>query len=640
MMKNRLLILTLAVLMIFNSICTPSFAINIIEPDDEQDASFSELVFDDFLTDNHKAVRLFGADNSQALDYSRIGNTLTVEVKNEAAAASCSLIVTEYNEDDLQTDTHIISDVRSENVIEVHGKYERAFLWDFDNLLPICPSISTKTDYEIVEGNDGDWVVSADGHTLYEYLGEDTNVVIPNSYRGKLIKSVINLPALESMTAQTPYSQINLFGGRNDIESFAISEGIMRIGPCAFFGCEASCPLNLPSTLIYIGDYAFRNCINLTGDVDLPATAQLQRNNGYQFAYCSSLDGTLTLPDVEVIPAGIFYGCKNIRGGINIPEGVEKIGNYAFCCSEAAKFTALTLPSSLKSIGKAAFQYQSNIRNELILPEGLEHIADGAFNHCISISNTALTIPSTLKSIGGDSVDSSGQYMNTGYGCHVFYDSFKSVLSYEVAEDSDFFKAEDGVLYSKDGTRIVAYPTAKTDEEFIVPEGVTQIDEMALAYSKFKTLHLPDSYVISETVPANVINDKANTLAAAVYHYNSLSAVLVNDTNPNYTSVRGVVYSKDKSKLWYVAPKLTGEVAVEEGCTELAGGCCWMEYNNYNGELYTSIYIPESVVKINSNTLSDLNRKVNNSYTRFVINLDSENTSFEIDSEGRIKKRS
>ena len=625
-MKKHLFEYIMSVILFLNSI---AFATDI-------DTEFEHIIPAETLefydSPQNEGILLFSdTEESPSLDYSRLNGSLTVEVKNGSSRNHYSLIVVEYNANDLPVNIHIITDVQAENAIgRVSGKYEKAFLWNIATMQPACPAISTKTDYEIIEGAIGDWSVSPDGHMLYSYLGEEADVIIPNSYRGKLITSIYNQPAISARTPQTTYSEMSMFCGRNDIASFVIPEGIMRIGPCAFSWCEASCALTLPSTLTYIGNYAFLNCVNLTGSVDLSAVTTLQQSGGYQFANCSSLDGTLTLPFVESIPKYAFYNCKNLVGELNIPNGVKRIEKFAFSCASAAKFTSLTLPETLEFIGKAAFQFQSRISNMLILPEGLKHIGDVAFNHCGSIPNTVLTIPASLESIGGDAPDS-----NTGYGCHVFYDSFRYASRFEVADGSTAFKAEDGVLYSMDGTRLIVYPYAKTDSTFTIPEGVTQIDEMAFGHSKFVTLTLPDSYIISEEVPENVINNNANTLAAAMYHYNNLQAVEVKPTNPNYISIGGILYSKDNTKLWYVPPKISGEIIIEEGCTEMMSGSCWMEVNNYSGELYTSIYIPKTISKIHSNSLNDLNRKINNGFT---ILLDSENSSFKIQ-DGRIVKR-
>lgn len=604
---------------------------------DLSDYSISAFDLGDYPSSNKKALKLQAASTPLTLDYSLLNDVLTIEVSDADSAKDYSLIVVEYNNNDLPQKTHIINDVASDNIIgTVNGEYERAFLWDMDNMYAPCRSISTKTDYEIIEGKDGDWSVSPDGHTLYSYLGKDTDVIIPNSYRGKLIRTIYNQAAIANMTSNTTYAQISLFEGRTDITSFVISEGIAQLGPCAFSGCSASCELKIPKTLTYIGNFAFRGCQNLTGSLDLSNVKTLQKSAGQQFAFCSKLNGTVTMPSVETIPTAAFYECSKLTGGINLPSGVRVIDEYAFSCSSTPSFTSLTFPDTLEWIGKAAFQNQSRISNVVVLPDSLEHIADFAFNHCSSIANTTLTIPSSLKTVGGDLTDDDGNYTNTGYGGHVFYDSFKSLSRFEVADTNEHFKASDGVLYTKDGTRLVAYPPAKTNSAFIIPEGVTQIDELALGYSKFQTLTLPDSYVISETVPKNIINNKANTLAVAMYHYNNLKTVLVHDTNPNYVSINGIIYSADKTKLWYVAPKFTGEIVVSDNCNALMSGCCWMEYNNYSGELYTSISIPKSVTTIHANTLSDLNRKTNNSQTRFIINLDAENEYFTVNENGNI----
>ncbi len=638
-MKKHLFIYTLLLLFAVNTFI-PAYAADMSEFDAD---ARSNGIYAFYLEDQPKldsSLLLSDDSPAQSLDYSLLDNILTVEVSNHAGDAGYSLIVVEYGSDDLPQNTHIINDVQSKNVIgRINGDYARAFLWNTDNMYAYCPSISTKTDYDIIEGADGDWTVSEDGHTLYSYTGEAKNVIIPNSYHGKRIKTIYNRPAISKMTNTTTYREISLFEGRTDIESFVISEGVAQLGPCAFAGCTASCELTIPKTLIYIGNYAFRGCQNLTGDVDLSSVRTLQTSGGQQFAFCSSLNGTLTLPSVEVIPTAAFYECSAIGGAINIQNGTKIIDSYAFSQSGTPSFTALNLPDTLTSIGVAAFQKQTRLKNELILPCGLEHIADFAFNHCSSIPNTVMEIPASLKTIGGDSSDSEGNYVNTGYGGHVFYDSFKKLTRFEVPDDNMYFKAVDGVLYSKDIKRLVAYPSAKQDAAFTVPEGVTQIDEMALGYSKFTTLILPDSYVISESVPANIINNKANTLAVAMYHYNNLKTVLVKETNPNYISADGIIYSKNGTELWYVPPKITGAITVSNGCESMMSGCCWMESNNYNGEVYTSIYIPASVGAIHQNTLEDLNRKTNNSQTRFIINLDSQNQSFIINQNGSISAR-
>lgn len=70
----------------------------------------------------------------------------------------------------------------------------------------------------------------------------------------------------------------------------------------------------------------------------------------------------------------------------------------------------------------------------------------------------------------------------------IFYDmgktsKFKAIYT---ASGNKYFTSLDGILYSYDRTRILAYPRGKRDTIFEIPEGVTQIDEMAFKSKLFK----------------------------------------------------------------------------------------------------------------------------------------------------------
>lgn len=83
-----------------------------------------------------------------------------------------------------------------------------------------------------------------------------------------------------------------------------------------------------------------------------------------------------------------------------------------------------------------------------------------------NISVTKVTIPASVERIApGAFVD------------------FYNVSEFEAAADSIYFATTDGILYTKDGSGIIAYPRKKTGE-FRVPDNVTSIAESAfLGYS-------------------------------------------------------------------------------------------------------------------------------------------------------------
>lgn len=73
--------------------------------------------------------------------------------------------------------------------------------------------------------------------------------------------------------------------------------------------------------------------------------------------------------------------------------------------------------------------------------------------------------------------------INTGgrqlYGCNTAY--------FYVDDSNPHITAVDGVLYSKDMTRLISFPMNKYCEEFIIPESVVSIDEYSFGANKYIT---------------------------------------------------------------------------------------------------------------------------------------------------------
>lgn len=64
----------------------------------------------------------------------------------------------------------------------------------------------------------------------------------------------------------------------------------------------------------------------------------------------------------------------------------------------------------------------------------------------------------------------------------------------EVEENNKAFKSVDGVLFSKDMTKLILYPPARKDTEYIIPDGVTTICANAFAMAKsLEKVVMPDS---------------------------------------------------------------------------------------------------------------------------------------------------
>lgn len=515
-------------------------------------------------------------------------------------------------------------------------------VWDsISSLTPLtdgnCPTPVKET--ERVIGNAEDWTLTADGKRILDYLGDETDVIIPNYVNGKHITTI--------GPNSTPDNIYSIFGSRaEEITSFKISDGIKKIGPTTFAGCKnATNSIYIPESVIYIGAYAFYNCTSLTGELVIPDGMDIV--NPAAFAGCFEITSVKFPESLRSIGGYSFYGCKNLEGELAIPEKVSRVEDYAFAyCSKItgnleipnvvyigdcaflycsgfngnldigsaehigyASFAycenmrgKLELSDKLEYIGSVAFQY-CRFKGNLTLPTSLVHIGDAAFNHCTQFENEVLVIPANVKTLGGDR----GVKENTYYSSHLFYDfgNPKKFREFRVAPGNKYFCADNGVLYDIDKTRIIAYPSGKTEEVFEIPEGVTQLDELCFGKcTALKEIVLPDSYVISERAPANVVNQNGNTLAVSLYNYTGVERISVKETNPNYKSVDGALYSKDGESLWYCSVKIGESYAVKEGTKRIETGAI---YGVESQNKIKSFEIPASVTYIAPETVGIMN---------------------------------
>lgn len=108
--------------------------------------------------------------------------------------------------------------------------------------------------------------------------------------------------------------------------------------------------------------------------------------------------------------------------------------------------------------------------DDVCIPEGVTRIGMHAFTD--PFGPCSVLIPSTLSDI--NFLYREGRY-----------------ASIRCAEDHPLFASEDGVLYSKDKTELIAYPTARAGK-FQVPETVKAIRKFAFAFSACSEIHIPD----------------------------------------------------------------------------------------------------------------------------------------------------
>ena len=432
-----------------------------------------------------------------------------------------------------------------------------------------------------------------------------------------------------------------------------IPEGVEKVEDYTFNGCSGfNGTLTLPSTLKRIGKTSFQNCTGLKGNLVIPEGIEIIES--YTFCGCSSLDGTITLPKgLKTIGEVAFQNCSKLTGTLNLPDTIETIGQFAF--NNCSSLTGdLVIPNSLTTISRAAFQSCSKLTGNLVLPDtitsiegwafyddkftgnlnlpkNLESMGEAAFGKNTGFSNTKIIIPYSLKKIG---IDCEFNGENLGLSTHDFYNfgaNFGKFEEYEVEEKNENFVAVDGVLYSKDKKRMLLYPRNKKGDTYEILEGVVTLDEFAFASNmNLENLIVPDSLTL-EPRKQGIRSKNVCVLTSALYSYTSIKNIIIKDSNLNYTSIDGVVYTKDLKELVYVAAGRTNEVIIPDGVETIRS---YSTFSSQVGRKVSKMYIPNSVINIADIEIELLN----NGFIR-KIEVAEDNPAFTLDSNGKIVRK-
>ena len=176
----------------------------------------------------------------------------------------------------------------------------------------------------------------SDGYIeITEYVGKETDVVVPEEINGRYVGSIGK----------------NVFKDNKTITSIELPDHLYSIGDGAFEGCENLQTVN-STGITEIGAHAFYGCkslenISLTG---------IKSVGDYAFSECSSLT-ELDLNTVEKIGIGAFYNASDIYK-VHFSSELTTIDNGAFAgCSS---FKEIILPDNIDRIGLLAFGYDSN----------------------------------------------------------------------------------------------------------------------------------------------------------------------------------------------------------------------------------------------------------------------------------------
>ena len=468
-----------------------------------------------------------------------------------------------------------------------------------------------------------DFVYTLDEDTetvlLTKYIGEDTSVYVPGSF------------ALDGREYAAVVASTTVFRGNTSIKSAKIGSGVrfsadsMRL---LFGECSALTDVDLSeadSTGVTNMSYVFYQCSALQSlDLSSLDTAAVKTMRG-MFSMCAKLKSLTGYEDWDTSAVQDMYQTFN-RVGYSYGAGAPD-------CIDLSRW-------DLSGVRNTGWCFQNCRAKEILLPDSLAVMSAGFLNHATNIRGAVFTIPAGVKKIGY---------------AHTIYDfSNDGFVAFEVAEGNTAYRAIDGILYSADGSEMLAVPRGKVFENdtYEVPEGVTFLGELSFSRNyNLHTLLLPDSYEICYVplyderyiLEGDTGNLNAGTnLSIAIYCYTGVTEYAVKETNPRYASRNGVIYSRDFTHLVAVPARYGQPLSLPQGVTHWDREAMWADGSSTVDNLLSGcsgVSIPASLVSISDDQFDMLNRlhagRASGS-NPFTISVEEGNRAFAIREDGSL----
>ena len=410
--------------------------------------------------------------------------------------------------------------------------------------------------------------------TITKYTGQGGSIVIPDKINGVPVTRIGDIA----------------FEGCAGLTGVRIPKGVTHIGDMAFLNCYNLATVIIPDGVIEIGEYAFMGCYRLAS-VTIPAS--VTSLGPHPFIGCVAIDIAVDPANPAFICGadGVVFNKKKTwiilcprkkSGAYEIPEGVTHIAKSAF--SGCSKLTRMTFPASITKLENRSLLFCEAL-------EGIYFKGDAPKLGVKVLSNEDKVIVYHLSATKGWGKEFGGR--PTKVWEEKAKEAVEGPFAYTVKEGAvtiTRYTGAGGVVDIPDkindlpvvGIGNNAFNNCKSVSEIrfpatlvtigpwafngcvkltslTIPNGVTIIDDGAFnCCSGLTNVMLPNSLtkigyqafcqcpkLTNITIPSGVTSIEGNPFVSS----GSLQSILVDEANPAFSSVDGVLFDKAKSGL-------------------------------------------------------------------------------------------
>ena len=339
------------------------------------------------------------------------------------------------------------------------------------------------------------------------YLSGD--VVLPSELGGHPVASIPTMmfagsTELTSVKIPDSYLFIGDYQGFDDCTSLTnveIGAGVVFLPPWCFNGCVNLQTVRLSEGLKEIHSWAFSRCCKLKSIVIPDSVTNVEYE---AFIDCEGLVNVVLGNGTTKIEDSVFSGCSSLRS-IDIGENIKEIGWYAF--QGCASLGSLVIPDSVTNIGGSAFCGCESLKS-VIIGKGIGFYGwnGGEFQLCPALEKVETASEIRDMHTFGGSRNIRELIFLSGVG--QIRDNFFTTFANDFTNLSRIVFAE---TVTNLGVQAISHLDALTD--VTLPASMTSIGDV-------------------------------NFVGCP-----KLERIEVDERNPSYVSVDGVVYPRDLSRI-------------------------------------------------------------------------------------------